>query len=230
MPKNKVKPPAEYFKDITDPRIDRCKKHNLLDIIVITLLATISGAEGWEDIEEFAMAREEQLKKFLLLHHDRIETRRHAVTASVAWLTDRHPAWRTITSIGVIEAKRDLGGTVSIERRYYVSSLPADPELFAKAARSHRGIENSPHYVLDVAFREDACSIKNGNAPENMARMRKFAITLVRMDKKSKRSVKGRIKNLSWSAEYLERLLFTTNFADFDLPSALKPLPYQHVL
>lgn len=395
MMKEETKPLIEYFKDIDDPRIDRCKKHNLLDIIVITLLATISGAEGWEDIELFARSRKDQLQRFLLLqhgipHHDtyrrvfsrlipeqieacfmawvrsiretidqeviaidgktlrgsldrnkalkaahlvsawacenrlvfaqvkvdeksneitaipellsmialegsivtidamgcqygiadritdanasylfslkgnqgslcddvkeyfadldfstpqedvrvtetvdkdhgRIEVRKHAVTDAVGWLTDRHPHWHTIRSIGMIEASRAVAGSVSVERRYYVSSLPADPELFAKASRSHWGIENSLHYVLDVAFREDACSIRNGNAPENMAWMRKFAVTLVRMDKESKRSVKSRIKKLAWSSEYLEYLLFQTSFSDFDLPSTVKPIPYQHI-
>lgn len=162
--------------------------------------------------------------------HGRVEVRKHAITASVDWLTNRHPHWHTIKSIGVIEATRDLGDSVSMERRYYVASLPANPELFAKAARSHWGIENSLHYVLDVAFREDACSIRHGNAPENIAWMRKFAITLVRMDKESKRSVKSRIKKLGWSSEYLEYLLFQTSFTDFDLPSTVKPIPYQHIL
>ena len=69
MEKKKSQPLIEYFKDIQDPRIDRCKKHSLLDVIIITLLATISGAQGWEDIEEFGDAREAQLKKFLLLEN-----------------------------------------------------------------------------------------------------------------------------------------------------------------
>lgn len=117
--------------------------------------------------------------------HGRIGTRMHAVTADVAWLTERHAAWRTIRSIGMIEGRREIGGSVTTERRYYLSSLPADPELFATAARSHWGIENSLHYVLDVAFREDACRIKSGHAPENMAFIRKMAMTLVRSDTES---------------------------------------------
>jgi hypothetical protein len=69
------------------------------------------------------------------------------------------------------------------------------------------------HYVLDVAFREDACRIKNGNAPENMAFIRKIALTLARSDTESKSSVKGRIKQLAWSDDYLEQRLFHSVFA-----------------
>jgi len=55
----KVRPLSEYFADIEDTRIDRCKKRRLLDVIVITLLVTISEAEGWEDIQRFAEARKD---------------------------------------------------------------------------------------------------------------------------------------------------------------------------
>ncbi len=69
MEKKAIRPLGDYFKDVQDPRIDRCKKHHLLDVIIITLLATLSGAEGWEDIQRFAIAREDQLKRFRLLEN-----------------------------------------------------------------------------------------------------------------------------------------------------------------
>jgi predicted transposase YbfD/YdcC len=78
-----------------------------------------------------------------------------------------------------------------------VSSLPADPELPAFAARAHWGIENSLHHVLDVAFREDACTITHGNAPRNLNVIRKIALTLVRSDRESKKSIKKRLKLLA---------------------------------
>jgi len=43
----------KHFDSITDPRIERCKKHNLLDILLLAISAVLSGAEGWEDIEDF---------------------------------------------------------------------------------------------------------------------------------------------------------------------------------
>jgi predicted transposase YbfD/YdcC len=54
----------------------------------------------------------------------------------------------------MVEEHRQVGEKTSTERRYFVSSLDADAELFAHAVRSHWGIENSLHYVLDVAFNQ----------------------------------------------------------------------------
>ena len=58
---------ANGFMVVHDPRIDRAKKHNLVDIIMITLCAIMCGMDGWEEIEVFAEKREEWFKKFLEL-------------------------------------------------------------------------------------------------------------------------------------------------------------------
>ena len=58
---------ANSLLSIHDPRIYRAKKHNLVDIIMITLCATICGMEGWEEIEVFAEEREDWFKGFLEL-------------------------------------------------------------------------------------------------------------------------------------------------------------------
>jgi predicted transposase YbfD/YdcC len=144
-------------------------------------------------------------------------------TDDVSWLVAAHPAWNTIKSIGVVESIRTIGEAVTIEQRYYISSLPADPVVFGASVRAHGGIENSLHYVLDVAFGEDACRIKSGNAPENRAFIRKIALSLARSDTQSKRSIAGRIKQMAWSDQYLERLLFQSGFVD--QKEASTPIP-----
>ena len=53
-----------HFDFIVDPRIERCKKHNLLDILLLSISAVISGAEGWEDIEDFGHLKLEWLKTY----------------------------------------------------------------------------------------------------------------------------------------------------------------------
>ena len=57
----------EYFADLPEPRIDRCKKHALIDIIAIAMLASICGAEHFTEMEEFGIRKEEWLKSFLEL-------------------------------------------------------------------------------------------------------------------------------------------------------------------
>ncbi len=64
---------SSYFNDIKDPRVNRTKKHLLKDILVIAILAIIGGAEGWEDIENYGIAKEQWLSEFLELPHGKQE-------------------------------------------------------------------------------------------------------------------------------------------------------------
>ncbi len=57
----------EHFVTLQDPRIERTKRHALMDVVVIAILAVIAGADGWDDIEQFADARSRWLKTFLAL-------------------------------------------------------------------------------------------------------------------------------------------------------------------
>ena len=56
---------AEYFSGITDPRIDRCKRHSLLNILVIAVCATVGGADNFVEIELWANKRLDWLRTFL---------------------------------------------------------------------------------------------------------------------------------------------------------------------
>jgi len=58
---------VEHFSQIDDPRIDRTKRHNLIDILVIAICATICGAEGWEEFELFGQSKHDWFKTFLEL-------------------------------------------------------------------------------------------------------------------------------------------------------------------
>ena len=54
-----------HFSDIEDPRIDRCKRHQLIDILFLSVSAVLTGAEGWEDIEQFGRIKLDWLRKYL---------------------------------------------------------------------------------------------------------------------------------------------------------------------
>ncbi|MDJ0692700.1 MAG: ISAs1 family transposase, partial [Xenococcaceae cyanobacterium MO_188.B32] len=58
---------ADHFSDLEDPRIERSKRHKLIDIITITICAVICGADGWSDIELYGKCKYKWLKKFLEL-------------------------------------------------------------------------------------------------------------------------------------------------------------------
>jgi predicted transposase YbfD/YdcC len=60
---------ASHFEELEDPRIERTRKHSLVDIICLSICAVIAGAEGWEDIEEFGLQKEAWLRRHLRLEN-----------------------------------------------------------------------------------------------------------------------------------------------------------------
>ena len=57
----------EHFSKLEDPRVERNKKHELMDVIVLCVCAVVSGAEGWSDIEEFGRAKLDWLRRYVPL-------------------------------------------------------------------------------------------------------------------------------------------------------------------
>ena len=110
-------------------------------------------------------------------------------------------------TIGLVEAEREVGGKKTVERRYYLSSLPLGVETFAKAVRGHWSVENSLHWVLDVQMREDDSRARTGHAAENLATLRRLALNLLKREATKKRGIRGKQRNASWDHTYLLRLL-----------------------
>ena len=124
----------------------------------------------------------------------------------MAWL-DTAGDWPGLRSVAVVLSERREGERVSVESRYYISSLESDAGRLLRATRSHWGIENSVHWLLDLSFREDESRIRTGNAPENMAIVQHMDLNLLRQDQKSKTSIKARRKLAGWDNDYLLSIL-----------------------
>lgn len=139
--------------------------------------------------------------------HGRIETRRYVTTSDIEWFEDKKN-WPGLRSIGMVESTREIKAKSSYEKRYYISSLDSDAKVFGNAVRKHWGIENSVHWVLDIAFREDDSRIRNGSAPENFAAIRHVALNLLRNNKTFKGSVKTKRLNAAMDTKYLEEVVF----------------------
>lgn len=138
--------------------------------------------------------------------HGRLEIRRYWVIHDLSKF-EHTTSWKNIRLIGMVESERTVRGKTTIERRYYISSLEKDVALFAKAVRSHWGIENSVHWVLDMAFREDESRVRTGHAPENLAVLRHIALNLLHNDP-TPLGIKNKRLQAGWSTEYLTHLLW----------------------
>ena len=138
--------------------------------------------------------------------HGRLELRRYYQSDRLDWFADRGK-WEGLRSVGVVESQREVAGQTTVERRYYLSSLPLGVETFARAARSHWGVENNVHWIMDVTFREDQSRARTGYAAENLATLRRMALNLLRRDKTKKRGIRGKQLNAGWDHTYLLRLL-----------------------
>jgi len=139
--------------------------------------------------------------------HGRLETRRYWQSDRIGWFADVG-AWDSLRSVGVVEALREIDGKTSVERRYYLSSLTLDAPRFARAVRSHWGVENQLHWVLDVVFHEDQSRARLKHARENLATLRRWSLNLLKADKLlAKRSLKARRKKAGWYNSYLLHLL-----------------------
>jgi len=113
--------------------------------------------------------------------HGRLEIREYWISDSLSWLSERHD-WAGLTSVGMVRRTRTVKDKTSTEIQFYIATLPADVEQFARAVRAHWSIENSLHWVLDVTMGEDASRVRKDLSVENLAILRRAALNLFRSE------------------------------------------------
>jgi predicted transposase YbfD/YdcC len=141
------------------------------------------------------------------INRGREEIRNYLMITDVAEIIDPLQKWKKLTSIGMVESVRVVDEKTSVETRYFISSLENDAQKLAEAIRGHWSIENSLHWVLDVAFKEDNSRIRKDNAPANFAVLRHIAVNIISQNKSRKLSVRSKRFLATLDEEYSIELL-----------------------
>jgi predicted transposase YbfD/YdcC len=137
--------------------------------------------------------------------HGRQETRRY-VHLSVPHDLAHLDLWKGLKTIGVAISACVRDGKESVEKRYYISSLPVGVKRFARAVRSHWGIENGCRWTLDMTFREDESRIRDQCLRENMAWLNRLALSLLKQHP-SRDSIVMKRRCCGWSTDFLLEVL-----------------------
>lgn len=137
--------------------------------------------------------------------HGRVETRQY-VHLSVPDDLAHRDLWKGLQTIGRATTVCVRNGQETVETRYFISSLPVGVKRFARAVRSHWGIENSCHWTLDMTFREDESRIRDEHLRENMAWLNRFVLSLLKQHP-SKDSIAMKRRCCGWSTDFLLEVL-----------------------
>jgi len=140
--------------------------------------------------------------------HGRLEKRICIVSSQLEWL-EQKAKWPGLKTVAMIEETREIGDKVSIERRFFISSLPANAKQIALSVRAHWLIENALHWTLDVVFNEDKSCVRKENAGQNMAMMRHIVFNMLSNAKKQFKDVglKALRKKAAWGDSTLDLIL-----------------------
>lgn len=172
-----------------------------------------------------------QYKKIEEKSHSNYITYEYFQTNDTAWYSDKEN-WKKLTTIGlviktiesiVVETVEKKKGKKVIkekikrkklkkEKRYYISSLNLNIELFSKAIRSHWEVENKLHWHLDFTFKEDDNTTANKNALLNLQLVNKFTLGVLEQVKPfyngiSLRRIKHNI-DMDFENEYINLICY----------------------
>jgi predicted transposase YbfD/YdcC len=144
--------------------------------------------------------------------HGRIEIRRIRQSTNLKWVPAAKD-WKGAKSFAMVESERHIGDKITMEIRYFISSLPLDAPRMLAAIRSHWAIENRMHWVLDMTFREDASRVRRGNAAENLSMIRRLVLNICRRNKTGK-SNPSKVRRAGWNDDVRTELLLGAGLPD----------------
>jgi predicted transposase YbfD/YdcC len=164
----------------------------------------------FDDLEESQFtAYEYDYERTINKGHGRIETRQCWTISDPEVLRYLRGTeeWEKLTSVVKVQAERRTLEKTTVEIRYYLASLEGNARRILDSTRAHWGIENSLHWVLDIAFREDECRVRKGFGAQNLATLRHIAVNLLKQEKTAKAGVKSKRLRAGWDEDYLLKVL-----------------------
>lgn len=170
-------------------------------------ISVLFAVDQAHDFKYASLAHHQEVNK----GHGRIEVRECWSTSDPAYLNlirDREN-WVGLRSIAIVVSTRMMGDKQTKKTRYYISSLPSDPEKLLQIVRRHWAIENELHWVLDVALKEDLSRVRKDQAPENLAVLRHIALNLLKQEKTAKGGIHAKQLQAAWKEDYLLKVLST---------------------
>lgn len=140
--------------------------------------------------------------------HGRIDKRECWIFPDMSWY-DRAGLWAGIAGCAMIISTRTFSsGKSSTEKHYYIySRKELTANEFLSMQRSHWGIENSLHWVLDVTFKEDSANVRIGNAAVVLNMIRKLVMQMLKADSSVKGSMKSKLLRCAWDFRYAIHVL-----------------------
>jgi len=148
--------------------------------------------------------------KIIEKSHGKVIARKYSVINDISWL-DGRDQWESLSSIAMVQTTITHRDKVSVNNRYFISSLKTNAKKLGEFIRGHWAVENCLHWVLDMTFSEDASRIRKDNSSENLSMIKKITINLIKIanNKRDKKiSIKGCRECAGWNDKFLEEIIF----------------------
>ena len=139
--------------------------------------------------------------------HGRQETRSYLIVTDLDGIRDR-AEWSGLNVIGMYTSTRIIRGERSDEAHYFIGSRRASAQVYGEALRGHWGIENGLHWQLDLTFGEDANRVQRRHGAENLALVRRLALSLLKRQA-GKASMACKRLSAAFDTAFLEEVLLT---------------------
>ncbi len=198
-------------KDIAKKIVEEKKADYILSLKENHPLLHQEVAEYFRDLEQSEF-KGEKIEHYRTLEkgHGRIEERLYYYSTDIQWMKAKDE-WRKLNGTGMVIRRCEINGKKTEERAYHLGSVKTVVE-YATGVRMHWGVE-SAHWSLDVTFREDENRTRKGQAPQNLALLKRLSLNMMKKDteKYPKKALKRKRFMALMYTDYLE-YIFEINF------------------